>query len=156
MAKTAVAEKKVEPEVRVVPVTESRFGIEAEFNTVYRVNVEKDTSPEDTLKEDYWQHISSKLIQGDTIIVKPDHEKWMQELMVLEAGRNYAVVHQMHLHNLETPESRQKPPSDYKVEYAGPHYKWRVELSGRVLKDGFASEGLAINYAKTHKMAVDR
>lgn len=157
MSKNATAEKQVEEEVRrVAPVTVSRFGLEAEFNTVWRVNVEQDTTPEDTLKDDFWQHLSSRLVMGDTIVVKPDHLAWKQVLEVLDAGRNYAIVQQLELYDLESAAAKKPIPSDYKIEHAGQHYKWRVLLGDRNLKDGFASKALAVAYASNHQAAVDR
>jgi len=156
MAKDAAA-KIVEVEERnVAPITKARFGLEAEFNTVWRVNVPMEVTPKDTLKDGYWQHLSAQFNPGDTVVVMPDDMGWRQVLHIAEAGNNYAHVSQLELHEFENATTRVEPPSDYRVEWGGSHNKWRVILGQRVLKDGFATKGLASQHATNHKAAVDR
>lgn len=158
MAKEAAAKKVeiVEERAKVAPITKARFGLEAEYNTPWRVNVPMEVTPKDTLKDGYWQHLSAQLTPGDTITVMPDDMAWRQVLHVAEAGTNHAYVNQMELYVFDTATSRVEPPSEYTVEWGGSHHKWRFRLGDRMLKDGFATRGLAAQAAANHKAAVDR
>ncbi len=156
MAKDAAAKKEEVVEAKVAPITVSRFGLEAEFSNAWRVNVPVGITPKDTLSEEYWQHLSSKLEAGDTITVLPDDMAYRQLLHVAEAGDNYAFVEELSLNEFDSAKDRVQPPSQYRVEHAGSHHKWRVILGDRVLKDGFATQSLAANYANNHQAAVKR
>ena len=145
-------EKKVE--VPAVPV--ARFGLEPEFNTIWRVNVTIDTTPKDTLKEGFWRHIARNLRVGDTIRVVPDNWAWEQILHVAGQGKVWAHVVEKELYDLRTTKHEIHVPAIYKVEFAGSHHKWRVLREGVMLRDGFETEALARRYAANHETAVER
>lgn len=156
MAKPAVA-KKIEEEVKkVAPITVSRFGLEAQFNQAWRVNVPMGITHEDTMNEGFWQHLSNRFTPGDTVIVMPDDMAWRQILHVAEAGKNYAYMQQLELYKFESATTREEPPSEYRVDYGGSHHKWRVILGDRMLKDGFETRSLAARWAGNHEAARDR
>jgi len=138
------------------PLTADRFGLEVEFNTVFRCSVPNAVAPEDCQKESYWQHVSYQFRKGDTIRVTPDHMEWELILHVHEAGRNYAIVKQKHFWNYGEVPVRAKGPDEYVVQHAGAHHQWRVLLGTRVLKSGFATRELAEKYKKSHQEAVGR
>ncbi|KPK74234.1 MAG: hypothetical protein AMJ84_00155 [Acidithiobacillales bacterium SM23_46] len=151
--------KEAAPEApaKSAPVTQSRFGLQAEFNTPWRVNVELGTTPEETLDEKYWQHISQHFRPGDTIVVMPDDMSWKQVLHVVASGRNYTIVEQEEFYQYKSAMvASVDAPSEYDIEFAGSHYKWRVRLGDRVLKDGFETRPLAARWAANHQAATER
>lgn len=137
-------------------VTLARFGLEAEFNTVWRVNVSMDVKPEDCLDEMFWAHLSNHLRPCDTIRVIPDNMSWELLLHVAGKGRGWAHVIEKERYDLRTTKVEIQLPPIYKVEFAGSHHKWRVLREGNMLRDGFETEGLARRYAANHESAVDR
>lgn len=163
MTETATAEEIKAPEVekeaettRPPGIAQNRFGPIGEFANVWRVNAPMNVKPEDTLNEQFWEHISMLLKPGDEIHVMPDNMAWEQVLHVVNAGKLYAHVIQKELYHLKPTTEGQHLPSIYKVEFVGSHHKWRVVRAGSPLKDGFESESLARRYAANHEAAVTR
>jgi hypothetical protein len=148
------------PELTVVekaePITMHRMAAEVEVNTVWRMTVKQDVTPEQCMDEAFWCHVSLRLIPGDTLIVRPDDSSWQLTLNVINAGPQFAQVHKVSFHELVPFESRDPLPSIYKVEYAGTVHKWRFLREGKMMRDGFASEALANRAAQQHQMAVNR
>lgn len=145
-----------ESTVDVPAVPHARFGLEAEFNTVWRVTVEMGVTPKDTLKEEFWRHVARYLRPGDTLRVIPDNMAWEQILHVAGQDKVWAHVVQKELYDLRTKGHGLKIPNIYSVEFAGAHHKWRVMRGGQMLKDFFETEALARRYAANHESAVDR
>ncbi len=162
MSEPATAEKLPEqdaeqPEVVTAkPITEGRMGLEVEMSNRWRVNVPMGTTPEDCMKETYWQHVAIRLRPGDEIVCLPDNMAWKLVLHVVGAGRLYAHVVQEELYELAPLEAAIKLPSIYEVKFTGTHHKWAVIRESKPLKDGFETEGLARRYAQNHESAVKR
>ena len=150
-------EAQAPSEIRPIqPIPVNRLGLQVEHNNAFRVNVPQGTRPEQVMDESVWAHIGIRLKPGDQIHVMPDDMAWELVLGVYGAGRSYAHVVKKVLYDLVPTEVGEKLPSIYKIEYKGTTYKWRVERDGRVLREGFESEGLARRYAANHQDAADR
>jgi len=138
------------------PITEGRIGLEVEKSNRWRVDVPMGTTPEDCMKESYWQHVAPRLRPGDEIVAMPDNMAWKLVLHVLGAGRLFAHVVKEELYELAPLEAAIKLPSIYEVKFTGTHHKWAVIRESKPLKDGFETEGLARRYAANHEAAVQR
>jgi hypothetical protein len=162
MSEPATAEALPEQEaeqpevVTAKPITEGRMGLEVEMSNRWRVNVPMGTTPEDCMKETYWQHVAIRLRPGDEIVCLPDNMAWKLVLHVVGAGRLYAHVVQEELYELAPLEATIRLPSIYEVKFTGTHHKWAVIRESKPLKDGFETEGLARRYAQNHEAAVKR
>lgn len=152
------AEKLEEPQIeeKAVAITVARFGLEAEYNNVWRVNVPIEVTATQTLDQDYWCHLAMHLRPGDTIRVMPDNMKWEQQLHVANVGKTWAHVIQKELYDLSVLHDPEILPSIYKIEFAGSHHKWRVLRRGKMLKDGFETDALANRWAANHEAATNR
>jgi hypothetical protein len=148
------------PELTVVekaePVTMNRLQVEAEVNTRFRVTVKENVTPDQCLDEAFWAHLTTRLIPGDTLVVRPDSGSWQLELNVVTAGHNFVHVHEVSRCDLVPAKMPAKLPSLYKVEFAGPIHKWRFLRDGKMMRDGYATEALAQRAAHQHEMAVNR
>ena len=151
----AVALEVVEVE-KATPVPVSRFGLQVEHNHVWRVNVPHTTTPEQVMDEGFWCHVSMHLSPGDEIHVFPDNMKWELVLHCIGAGNQYAHVMKKELYEYQPREDAIKIPSKYTVDFQGTTHKWRAIGEGKVLKSGFATEGLARRYVQNHEAAVNR
>ncbi len=138
------------------PVTLSRWGLADEKNTRHRVDVKLGITPEQCLDQSFWTHISMHFIPGDTIIVRPENNEWELELHVVNAGAQFAHVIQKNYYDLVPTTTLEALPSKYKVDWAGNVRKWRFLREGEMMRDGFATRGLAERAAHNHQMAVDR
>ncbi len=148
------------PQLEVVkkatPVTASRMSLEVEVNTIYRVNVTHETTPEDCMDEAFWAHVSMQFIIGDTIIVMPDSMEWKLILHVANCGREFAHMVKIEIYDLRVDPSLKAAASRYSIDYAGTTSKWRFKRDGVVMRDGYATKALAKRAAENHQMAVDR
>lgn len=153
-------EEKPEVELEVVakaePVTMHRMQLEDEVNTRFRITVKQGITPDQCMDEAFWCHLTTRLIPGDTLIVRPDDSSWQLMLNVVNVGPQFAHVHKIGFHELCPSEPRAPLPSIYSVEHAGPIHKWRFLREGKMMRDGFATEALARRAAQQHEMAVNR
>jgi hypothetical protein len=155
-----IDETEEQPELKVVekpnPITQSRFQLDVEANTRFRATVPEGVTPEDCMDESFWAHLGMRMMIGDTLIVRPDTGEWELVLHVANCGREFAHVVKKDLFDLRHDGSAKSEQSRYSVDFAGSTHKWRFKRDGEVLKDGFATKGLAQQAAKNHQMAVDR
>lgn len=137
-------------------LTMTRFGLADEHRNVWRITVPVETMPEQLLDEGFWSNVSRLLQPGDEIQALPDDYSWRCDLHVAAVGNNWAQVVTLVIHKLTPAKPHQDLPSRYRVNFAGAHHKWRVLRDGSPLKDGFASEKLARQWAANHEAAVLR
>jgi hypothetical protein len=133
-----------------------RFGLADEARNVWRAIVPSETEAEQVLDESFWANVSRLLQPGDEIQVLPDDYAWRRDLHVVSTGNNWAQVVTLNHYELAPSKPAEGLPSRYKVQFAGAHHKWRVLRDGEPLKDGFASEKIARQWAANHEAAVNR
>lgn len=148
------------PEIAEIPkapaLSMPRFGLAEESRNVWRVTVPVEIIPEQVMDEAFWSNVARLLQPGDEIQVLPDNYAWRRDLFVAANGTNWAQVQLLQHFSLSQAKPHPLVPSKYKVEFAGAHHKWRVLREGEPLKDGFASEKLARQWAANHEAAVNR
>jgi hypothetical protein len=157
-ASESQTETKVVEEVmeKAPSLTMPRFGLAAEVRNIWRVSVPSATLPEQVMEESFWSNVARLLQPGDEIQILPDSFSWRRDVFVLASGSNWAQVCVLDHYDLTPSKAHQKVPSKYKVEFAGSHHKWRVLREGEPMKDGFASEKIAYQWAANHEAAVNR
>lgn len=138
------------------PVTMHRMALDVEVNTHFRITVKQNVTPEQCMDEAFWCHLTNRLTPGDTLIVRPDDSSWELILNVVDNGPNFAHVHKKSFCELIPAVPREKLPSIYTIDHAGPIHKWRFLREGKMMRDGFATRELAIRAAAQHEMAVNR
>lgn len=87
---------------------------------------EMGTTLEQIIEPSYWAHMASKLKPYDHIEVRVDDGIWLAQLLVKEAGRNWAAVLMLQSYKLETADVAQTRSSKYKIDWKGPHLKFCV------------------------------
>lgn len=87
---------------------------------------EMGTTLEQIIEPSYWAHMASRLKPYDHIEVRVDDGIWLAQLLVKEAGRNWAAVLMLQSYKLETADVSQTRSSKYKVDWKGPHLKYCV------------------------------
>lgn len=138
------------------PITMNRMALEDEINTRFRMTVKHGITREQCMDEAFWAHVTTRLIPGDTLIVRPDDSAWELGLNVVNNGVGFVQVHEKWFCELVPAEPRAPMPSLYKIDFDGPIHKWRFFREGKMMKDGFATEALAQRAAQQHQMAVSR
>jgi hypothetical protein len=144
------------PPAKTAALTMPRFGLAEESRNIWYATVEHGTLPAQVLDEAFWSHVARLLQPGDEIIVMADNFAWRKDVQVLACGSIWAQVAELQHYDLTPAKPHEAIPSKYKVEFAGAHHKWRVLREGEPLKDGFASEKLARQWAAQHEAAVNR
>jgi hypothetical protein len=144
------------PPAKTAALTMARFGLAAEARNPWWATVEKGTTPDEVLDESFWSHIARLLQPGDEITVMADDFGWRMDLQVIACGSLWAQVAELNRYDLSPAKPHDRLASKYKVEFAGAHHKWRVLREGEPLKDGFASEKIARQWAANHEAAVNR
>lgn len=151
-------EEELQEEVpaKAVPPSLGRFGLQAENNQKWRLNVPIEVTPEQCLDEGFWAHIAMHLRAGDEVRVFPDNMTWELVLHVVDQGKAFAHVVKKAFYELAPTTGQMRLPSVYKVDFAGTTKKWRFIRDGKVVRDGFATEALARRAAANHEAAVER
>jgi hypothetical protein len=149
-AETAV-ERKPAPPITLSRLKESQYA-----RTVYTLTVPNDTSPQDLLRDTYWQHIATKFRVRDRIEVMPDNGRWFVELIVMDCGRQFAHVEVMRVKDFVKVAKHTSETAPYKIEYSGPHVKYQIIKDGVALSKGHETEDAARRWVKSHIEASRR
>lgn len=144
------------PPAKSAALTMPRFGLAEEARNIWYGTVEKGTTPSQVLEESFYSHVARLLQPGDEIILIADNFAWRKWVQVIACGSIWAQVAELEHYDLTPARPHENLPSKYKVEFAGAHHKWRVLREGDPIKDGFASEKLARQWAANHEAAVNR
>lgn len=161
MSEPATAEKldketEAEEETKVASPGVNRFGLQAEKNQQWRLDVPHGTNPQQCYEPTFWSHIAMHLRPGDEIRVFPDDMAWELVLHTVEAGNSWANVQKKDFYEYATRGEMERVESRYAVIFAGTTHKWRVLMDGKKLKEGFETEAIARRWAANHSEATKR
>ena len=137
-------------------INEARFRAAEFWRNLFAVNPEYGTTIEDMLKEGYWAHVAAKLRPWDKIEVRAEDGSFYAELMVRDAGRNWAKVVLLSLVKFEAvPDQELVIDQNFKVKWMGPHRKWAAirMKDNMVLKDGMLDKPSVLKYIENHVKA---
>ena len=137
-------------------LTEQRIGGNDYLRQDFVVTAEEGTTKDDVLQPGYWAHVAGRFQKFDRIEVRQETGEWTMDLIVNDAGRNWAKVHVMHVYDL-APASAEPPVAlEHKVEWKGPHLKFCVirVSDGSKLQEGFPDRSAAEAWLKNHEAVV--
>lgn len=86
------AMSEVRPPVRVLLASEWKARESGVFFNTHEVVPPAGTPLEDLLRPEFFSNVSQKLKAGDTVLALPRDASWYAELIVWDAGRNWAQV----------------------------------------------------------------
>jgi hypothetical protein len=125
------------------------------FNTWEAVPREG-TPLENALRPEFWAHVARRLKPGSTILVYPADGAWYAELIVWDAGQNWARVSHK-IQPLQRPAFMPAPgvSDDFEVRYH-PSKAWQVvrRATNQVLKENFPNAADARNWIVDHQKAL--
>jgi hypothetical protein len=113
-------------EKRALILNPQRMGLAEQVRQDWVVNAEQGTSVADVMDPQYWAHMAAHLQPWDRIDVRLETGEWLLELLVINKGRNWAQVHMLAQHDLETRAETMPAAQKHKVEWKGPQHKWCV------------------------------
>lgn len=104
----------------------------------------------------YWAHIASKLRPYDHIEVRVDDSSWIAEVLVLEAGRNWARVMITNKWTLDSADVSQTVTESYKVVWKGPMLKWSVVrlIDSAMLSKEHTNKSQAEDWLRSYEKSV--
>jgi hypothetical protein len=129
---------------------------QAEFKRNYFSAVlEAGTTVEEIQEPMFWSYVGTKLRQFDRIEAIEESGAFFVELLVTACDRNWANVHVLGFHDLVQKGvlvAPVKTDSGHKVEWAGPHHKWRVlrTADNEVIRKEFQTEAEAQAWLADH------
>lgn len=140
---------------REVSLMPTRLSLAEHWRRDFCVNAEEGTLPADIVNPAYWSHVAAQLQQFDRIDVREETGAWLAELIVVDAGRNYAKVFMAKCHIFQDIDKMPAPAAKHRVEWKGPQRRHSVIriADGQVLQEGFPDKSAASawleNYEKT-------
>jgi hypothetical protein len=101
------------------------------------VDVPEEHRREDLLDPAYWAHVARELAPFDRIEARAETSEWFSELVVVSAGRNYAVVREISHFDMTGQASAPSVEARHTVSWKGPRKFCVVRLKDReVISDG--------------------
>lgn len=110
---------------------------------------------EEVLLPEYWAGVAKTLRPGHEIVVNSADMSWYARLLVRAVGRSEAHVSRIMFVEFTT-KAKANTSSDFKIEWMGPTKKYGVIRKSDLapIKDGFAEEGDAQTWIKSHEAAL--
>lgn len=116
-APTETTTKTPPPKPRDVSASASLMGLAEHRRQDWVLDVPEDHTPDDLLKASYWAHVAQGLEQYARIEARAETGEWVAELIVVQAGRNWATVKLLALHDL-IPQANAKDAPEREVRHA--------------------------------------
>lgn len=145
-----------EAEKRVVILSEARRGLAEAMRQDWVVNAEEGTTPEDVMQSVYWSHVSARMQPFDRIDVRAETGEWLMELLVMQSGRNFALVHKLAFHDLRKTQESAIDSEKFEVSWKGPQRKYAVirKADSQIVQDGFSDKRSAEVWMDQHEKAA--
>ena len=115
----------------------------------YFVSVDEHVSREDLKSENFWKHVAPKLKPFTKLRVAAEDGSFYSELLVLNAGHNWAVVREiLYLDLVKSSEKAMElveTSQPYITQYKGTIRKWCIvrQSDGSVIQDGIENKDQA-------------
>jgi hypothetical protein len=146
------------PPAGPAPLAESRWSLREFKDPGHWVCLERGTPYEAVFEPSFWANIATraKFQPGQTVYIRNDEMTVFATLIVLDCGRNWAVMGEFERRSRAylikaRPAPRVKP--QFRVEFGGPMDKYRILRDGdnSLIKAGFDSEASAQTYLLEHQ-----
>ena len=130
----AVADKPVtKRESSILP---GQIGVAEAKRREFVVDVPAEHTREDLLEPAYWAHVSREFNSFDRVECRAETGEWFSDLVVVSAGRNYAVMHELRHVDLTAKAAEAVipvVPSKHAVQWKGPKKFCVVRLSDKAI-----------------------
>ncbi len=142
-------------ERKVPPITQNRLKFAEQERIVFMLTVEKEVEKEDLLNPAFWGQIAVNFKPCSKIEVYRDDSAFYCELLVTSCDRTWAKVHVLSYVQL-TKHIPTAVESPFKVEWAGPHAKFRVirKEDKAVLVDKCITKEDALKWLKNYVKTI--
>lgn len=125
----------------------ARFKAAVQVSNDWSAVVEAGT-PFDQIKDDqaFWSHVQRVIRVGDIVNVRADDGAYFARLYARAVGAQGVKVEVLEYHDFSKLESVTDETDDFKVEWAGPHHKFRIVrvADAVVMQSGFNDKPTAL------------
>lgn len=111
---------------RVVILNPQRMSLREVVRQDWVVHAEAGTKVADVLDPQYWAHMAAQMQAFDRVEVLLETGDWLLELLVINAGRNWAQVHLLQRHELAKRAETMPQSKKHEIVWKGPQLKWCV------------------------------
>lgn len=141
---------------RLVQLDPQRMRLAEFVRRDWAVNAEEGTSISDVLEPGYWAHKAAELNIYDHVEVRLETGEWVLELLVTGCGRNWAKMHLLHKHDLESTDTELPTAQKHFVKWKGAEHKYCViRLSdNEVIFKGISDKAEASAQLKSYELAT--
>lgn len=114
--------------------------------------IEEGTPYEAVFKPEFWASHKHQFEIGDFIRCEPDEGHYTADLRVMSVGLGGVKVEEFVKKDWKVADAPLSLMTDYKVKFAGPHHKWRVErkTDKHIEATGFQNEAEANRWLATN------
>lgn len=122
----------------------------------WRTNVPAEYSFEDATTPEFWTHVANTLKLGDKIEMLAENGTWYAELLVVYIDRGTVKTAVLFKTDLAAEAPVPSLIDGYKVEWSGPHTKWRVvrQKDGEVVHTHEPDKARAAAWLDDHLKAL--
>jgi hypothetical protein len=155
--KTATEVAAAAPKKRAVVLDPQRMQTAEYVRRDWVCTAEEGTTVDDVLDPSYWVHVSGGLTMYDRIEVRIDSGEYLLELLVKQAGRNWAQVALLHHHDLAGKVTTGEAVTDeFDPLFKGPLRKWCAmrKSDGAVMQDKLESKALALEWISSYERTI--
>lgn len=150
----------VPKEIKKSEFYQHRFPLAETARNIFQATVEPDISREDLLEPEFWKHVSKSLRPYSRIEVVTDDGRFFAELLVLNAGDNWASVQELRYIELGLTDAiKQASAMDkFEVNWKGPHRKFAVsrKSDNEVIKDRMETKEEAFRFLSEHVKVIGK
>lgn len=151
----SAAQQPREPK-KIVAISESRMSLHESRVLRYHFIADANTSPDDILEPAFWAHVAAKFQEYSELVVYREDWAWRADLVVREAGANWAKVELIDSVRFGEHEIKGQAGivQGYSIKWAGSFAKWRVirDADGQVICEKHNTKGDAeawlVDYSK--------
>lgn len=153
------AEKKQDEKVKVLvrPLMPAEFRQSEHELQQWLVYVDPKAKDKNLEDPKFWSNVAYLLRVPAELTIWAEDGTWKKKATVHACDRNWAKVSIDHTYNYDTPMGRVDDP-DMRVEWAGPHQKWRVVriADSEILSKEHQTKEIAGEWIRSHRVALRR
>lgn len=146
----------VKKEDNVVEFMPHRMSVADNARNIYQVTVDPSVERKHLTDPKFWKHVAPSFQPYTRLEVVTDDSRFFCELLVLNAGKNWATVKELRYVDLGDVEAIKELPPDFYPKWRGPVLRWCAMRASdnEPLKEGMQTQEEAISFIKEYSKAI--
>lgn len=145
-----------EAATNIVEFMPHRMALAETARNIYQITVDVSVQREHLKDPKFWKHVSTQFRPYTRLEVVSDDSRFFCELLVLNAGKNWATVKELRYVDLGSTETPKDLPPDFYPKWRGPHLKWCAmrQSDNEPIREGFQSQAEAETFIREYVKAI--